>query len=92
MIQETYQSLFLPPLPEAKAAAIEKLGWGYNEKIFVEFSGPTCSDLPVDEAPTVAYNLLWDIPWPGPGREQILEMKTLPSGVPTWAPGIFSFR
>jgi hypothetical protein len=88
--QEEHQTIFSPPLPPSKAAAIQNLGWGYNEKIFIEFDSADCSCTPPDETPSVAYQLLWDLPWPGPGREEVL--REIGGDTPSWAPGIFSFR
>lgn len=99
-LQEDHKSLFSPGLPAEKVKAIEGLGFGYNEKIFVEFENEACSTDPVSQVPCVAYHLLWDIPWPGPQKHQILhngsaaakESSVTAEGLPSWVPGMFSFR
>ena len=37
--QECHATLFKPPLPDAKAAAIKRLGMGVVDKLFVTFKG-----------------------------------------------------
>ena len=99
-LQEDHKSIFSPALPAHKVEAIEALGFGYNEKIFVEFDDEACSEEPVSEVPCVAYHLLWDVPWPGPGKDQILsngsaaneELSETAEEMPSWVHGIFSFR
>ena len=99
-LQEDHKSLFSPGLSADKVAAITGIGFGYNEKIFVEFENEACSEEPVSQVPCVAYHLLWNIPWPGPQKEQILCNGSAASGdsfpapeeLPTWVHGIFSFR
>uniref|UniRef100_A0A8C5TXB1 Amine oxidase domain-containing protein n=1 Tax=Malurus cyaneus samueli TaxID=2593467 RepID=A0A8C5TXB1_9PASS len=39
-LKEHHQELFQPPLPERKAEAIRHLGFGTNNKIFLEFEQP----------------------------------------------------
>lgn len=87
-MQETHKTLFMPPLPQLKAAAIDRLGYGYNEKIFVEFDRGTGQ--PVDEVPAVAYQLLWDVEWPGCKIRSPSSCKQ--ESLPAWAAGIYSFR
>jgi len=90
--QEEHHNIFSPPLPAFKAAAIENLGWGFNDKIFVEFDPAACSSSPPDELPSVAYHLLWDVEWPGPGAKEVRRKDGAVGSPPSWAPGVFSFR
>ena len=93
ILQADHKSLFSPNLPQSKIDAIEGLGFGYNEKIFVEFERSACSNKPVDQVPSIAYQLLWDLQWPGPGKEEILHKWTpTTEKLPSWAYGIYSFR
>ncbi|XP_010126710.1 PREDICTED: peroxisomal N(1)-acetyl-spermine/spermidine oxidase-like, partial [Chlamydotis macqueenii] len=39
-LKERHQDFFQPPLPERKAEAIRRLGFGTNNKIFLEFERP----------------------------------------------------
>lgn len=39
-LKERHQEFFQPPLPERKAQAIRNLGFGTNNKIFLEFEQP----------------------------------------------------
>lgn len=39
-LKERHQDFFQPPLPERKAEAIRRLGFGTNNKIFLEFEQP----------------------------------------------------
>ncbi|XP_061204068.1 peroxisomal N(1)-acetyl-spermine/spermidine oxidase isoform X2 [Neopsephotus bourkii] len=39
-LKERHQDFFQPPLPERKAEAIHRLGFGTNNKIFLEFEQP----------------------------------------------------
>lgn len=39
-LKEHYEKFFQPPLPERKAQAIRNLGFGTNNKIFLEFEQP----------------------------------------------------
>ncbi|NXG66834.1 PAOX oxidase, partial [Hemiprocne comata] len=39
-LKERHQDFFQPPLPEQKAEAIRRLGFGTNNKIFLEFEEP----------------------------------------------------
>ncbi|NXO60898.1 PAOX oxidase, partial [Aramus guarauna] len=39
-LKERHQDFFQPPLPEQKAEAIRRLGFGTNNKIFLEFEQP----------------------------------------------------
>lgn len=39
-LKECHQDFFQPPLPEWKAEAIHRLGFGTNNKIFLEFEQP----------------------------------------------------
>ncbi|XP_026707658.1 peroxisomal N(1)-acetyl-spermine/spermidine oxidase isoform X1 [Athene cunicularia] len=39
-LKEHHQNFFQPPLPERKAEAIRRLGFGTNNKIFLEFEKP----------------------------------------------------
>ncbi|NXO04834.1 PAOX oxidase, partial [Rhinopomastus cyanomelas] len=39
-LKECHQDFFQPPLPEQKAEAIRRLGFGTNNKIFLEFEKP----------------------------------------------------
>nr|XP_056705351.1 peroxisomal N(1)-acetyl-spermine/spermidine oxidase [Euleptes europaea] len=39
-LKERQETLFCPPLPPRKAAAIQRLGFGTNNKIFLEFEQP----------------------------------------------------
>ncbi|XP_009579542.1 PREDICTED: peroxisomal N(1)-acetyl-spermine/spermidine oxidase-like, partial [Fulmarus glacialis] len=39
-LKEHHQDFFQPPLPEQKAEAIRRLGFGTNNKIFLEFERP----------------------------------------------------
>lgn len=54
-LKANYKSLFKPNLPEAKANAIEKLGFGLLDKIFLIFDGPA-----FDESASVqGMQILW---------------------------------
>ncbi|XP_043912871.1 peroxisomal N(1)-acetyl-spermine/spermidine oxidase-like [Protopterus annectens] len=39
-LKEHYRTFFHPPLPSTKAKSIEKMGFGINNKIFMEFEKP----------------------------------------------------
>ena len=99
-LQEDHISLFSPGLSADKVAAIEGLGFGYNEKIFVEFETEACSEEPVSQVPCVAYHLLWDVLWPGPQEWQHLcngsatdeDSPNDTEELPSWVHGMFSFR
>ena len=55
-MQEKHEQLFQPPLPEEKVAAIQRLGIGVVDKVFVTFIPDPDSPPP---QPINSYNLLW---------------------------------
>ena len=83
VLKAQHQQLFSPPLPPAKAAAIERLRIGTVDKLFLDFTPPTggSSQAPPAAAaggggkatgggeagPVVSYALLWSSPWEGAG-------------------------
>ena len=99
--------MFRPALPAAKVAAIDALGFGLCEKIFARWQ-PSHPDTDAGAAayqqPCVAYQLLWDVPFPDAPPEQQAHAPTQSSSdssqpaqdrhvsVPWWATGLFSFR
>lgn len=65
--QAQHQSLFEPQLPAWKTRAIEGLGFGLCEKIFVRLQPDAAAEQsqysPHNQL-CVAYHLLWDVPFP----------------------------
>ena len=54
-MQERHQQFFRPPLPERKVGAIQRLGMGVVDKLFLTFPQP------LKQQPAVAskFQLLW---------------------------------
>lgn len=55
-LQERHRKLFKPPLPEAKAAAIQRLGIGVVDKVFITFQPDPAAPQP---ELTNSCNLFW---------------------------------
>ena len=56
MLKKNHKTLFTPVLPSWKVRAIEKMGFGNLEKIFLEFEKPFW---PMDRNVWVSYDFLW---------------------------------
>eukprot|EP00929_Paragymnodinium_shiwhaense_P033698 TRINITY_DN18456_c0_g2_i2.p1 TRINITY_DN18456_c0_g2~~TRINITY_DN18456_c0_g2_i2.p1 ORF type:complete len:597 (-),score=128.61 TRINITY_DN18456_c0_g2_i2:189-1796(-) len=74
-------SIFAPPLPEAKASAVEKLGFGTVDKLLLTYDKPWWQDAPWEN-----LHILWASPEGGGGSA------SGSSSLPSWAHAVYGFR
>lgn len=60
VLQAKHTTIFSPPLPEEKIQAIQRLGMGIVDKIFVTFHFQG-QNVPVPKGTVLSYQLLWKV-------------------------------
>lgn len=106
VLKATHRQLFSPALPEAKAAAIDRLSIGVVDKYFLDFSpagGEAAAAAAAAAAgsvsgssgspPAVSYALLWSQAWESDeGHTAVAPPSAAEARLPGWASGVFSIR